>query len=87
MLQLQSEGEGRTISLGTDLSAGQVPQVVVPKGVWQGCMLDDGGRYALMGTTMSPGFDASDFEIGERDRLVEEYPKWSDMIRRLTQRS
>ena len=28
-----------------------------------------GGKWALMGTTMSPGFDYADYEIGDREQL------------------
>src|SRR5262249_32092133 len=35
MLQLWPDGTTRTLVLGTDLKAGQVPQLVVPGGVWQ----------------------------------------------------
>src|SRR6516164_609417 len=36
MLQLWPDGSGRVVILGTDLAAGMLPQVVVPKNVWQG---------------------------------------------------
>src|SRR5579884_2951557 len=39
MLQLGPGPEGRLVTLGTDLHAGQQPQVVVPAGVWQGSIL------------------------------------------------
>ena len=47
MLQLHPDGEGRQITLGPDLLAGQHVQVVVPRGVWQGTVLSEGGRFAL----------------------------------------
>jgi predicted cupin superfamily sugar epimerase len=58
--------------------------VIVPGGVWQGCRLRDGGSVALMGTTMSPGFDERDFEIGDRSSLVSAYPGAKDSILGLT---
>jgi uncharacterized protein len=84
MLQLQPDGSSRTITLGSDLMAGMEPQIVVLGGVWQGCRLKDGGRYALMGTTMSPGFDPRDFEPGNRDELMAAYPRERERIRALT---
>ena len=39
MLQLWPDGSGREVVLGADLAAGQVPQLVVPAGVWQGTRL------------------------------------------------
>lgn len=72
------------IEIGPDLRTGQQLQVVVPGGVWQGTRLITGGRWALMGTTMSPGFDPRDFELGEREGLLRDFPGAAEMIRVLT---
>ena len=84
MLQLFPGGEGRIVTLGRDLTAGQQPQLVVPQGVWQGSELVPGGRFALLGATMAPGFDFADYEAGQRDALVATYSAFADRIRRLT---
>jgi len=84
LLQLHPDGAGRVVTLGTDLRAGQAPQVVVPRGVWQGSTLAPGGEFALLGTTMAPGFDRADFEAGERAHLTAQYPAFAGLIRRLT---
>jgi predicted cupin superfamily sugar epimerase len=84
MLQLFPNAGGRVITLGPDLLAGQSPQVVVPRGVWQGSLLASGGVFALMGTTVAPGFDFADYEPGDRDQLSARYPEFADLIRRLT---
>jgi len=81
MLQLLPDGSARTITLGSDLVAGHQPQVVVCGGVWQGSRLAPGGKFALMGTTMSPGFDAADYEHGNTEQLIAEYPSQGRMIR------
>jgi predicted cupin superfamily sugar epimerase len=47
--------------LGTDIAAGQRPQVVVPKGWWQAAR--PLGEWALVGCTVAPGFDFSGFEL------------------------
>jgi predicted cupin superfamily sugar epimerase len=84
MLQLWPNGSTRTLVLGTDLKAGQVPQLVVPGGVWQGSVLVDGGAWALLGATMAPGFDYADYVAGNRTELVARYPSEVRMIERLT---
>jgi predicted cupin superfamily sugar epimerase len=84
MLQLHPDGEVKTVTLGHDLAAGHEPQVVVRGGVWQGCKLAPGGAWALMGTTMSPGFDYNDYETGNRDALIEQYAGVAEMIRQYT---
>jgi predicted cupin superfamily sugar epimerase len=86
MLQLFPEGDGREIVIGSDILAGQQPQLVVPPGVWQGSRLEPGVEFALLGATMAPGFDYADYEQGGRSDLMAQYPDHSDMIRELTRR-
>jgi len=74
----------QVLIIGNDILAGQRPQVVVPGGAWQGCLLEPGGEFALMGTTMAPGFDYTDYEAGRRQALIAEYPDQAELIRRLT---
>ena len=84
MLQLLPDGQGRTVLLGSNLAAGQSPQVIVPRGVWQGSMLEPGASFALLGCTVAPGFDYADYEDGSREELIAKYPAFADWIRRLT---
>jgi predicted cupin superfamily sugar epimerase len=37
-----------------------------------------------MGTTVAPGFDFADYESGERETLIQQYPDFARMIRELT---
>jgi hypothetical protein len=84
LLQLLPDGTGRVVTLGPNILKGMHLQAVVPRGTWQGSRLRRGGRYALMGTTMAPGFDPVDCEFGDRAKLRRGYPRWSAHIRRLT---
>jgi predicted cupin superfamily sugar epimerase len=84
MLQLWPDGSGRVVMLGTDLRQGMRPQAVVAGGVWQGARLAPGGKLALLGTTVSPGFEFADYETGQRESLVAAYPAFRDMIAALT---
>jgi predicted cupin superfamily sugar epimerase len=86
MLQLSPDGTTRVVQLGTNLNAGQQPQVVVPKSVWQGSRLIPGGAFALLGCTVSPGFEFADYESGHRDALVAQYPDQCGLITALTRR-
>jgi predicted cupin superfamily sugar epimerase len=82
LLLLQPDGSvGRPV-LGTDLVAGQRPQVVVPAGVWMGATVAPGGTYTLFGTSMAPGFTERDYEGGGLD-LVDRYPAAAAAIRAL----
>jgi predicted cupin superfamily sugar epimerase len=83
-LQLEAGGQGRTLTLGSDLQRGHQLQVVVPRGIWQGSFLEPGGKFALLGCTVAPGFEYADYESGDRQALSAQYPAFADLIRRLT---
>jgi predicted cupin superfamily sugar epimerase len=84
LLHLNPDGSGEVFVLGRDIEAGMRLQHVVPGGVWQGSRLRPGGSYALLGTTMSPGFDYNDYETGARQPLTQLYPAHAAMIAALT---
>jgi hypothetical protein len=84
MLQLSEGGEGRMVVIGNDLLRGQRPQVVVERGVWQGSRLVAGGRWALLGCTVSPGFEFEDYEAGQRVELSAGWPEFAEEIAALT---
>jgi len=74
MLQLYKDGRSATFTLGNDLSAGQHVQLVVPAGVWQGTRLIGDGKVALLGCTVTPGFDFADYRSGTYAELAENGP-------------
>jgi len=84
MLLLHPDGRSEEVRLGPDVLGGERVQHVVPRGVWQGSRLRAGGAYALLGTTMAPGFDPADYDGGDRERLVHAYPGAAELIRALT---
>lgn len=84
MLQLHPDGSSQVITVGPEIDKGQQVQVVVPAGVWQGSFLREGGQCALMGTTVAPPFEFSQYEAGDRDALLRQYPSQKDLIARLT---
>jgi hypothetical protein len=86
MLQLRPDGSAQVLVLGTDLATGMRPQVVVPRGTWQGTLLLPGGHYALLGTTMAPGFESSDYERADPAALIEVYAEQRERILALAPR-
>ena len=84
LLLLHPGGLVEVMTLGPDVLGGQRVQLVVSRGVWQGSRVKAGGEWALLGTTMAPGFDFADYETGERERLIAEYPGTAERIRALT---
>ncbi len=72
------------VVMGRDPGRGEVFQAVVPAGSWYGAALAESASYALVGGTVAPGFDFADFELGERGRLLAQFPRHRAVIERLT---
>ncbi len=81
---LTTAGKMEKVALGQDLPQGQRLQMLVPAGTWFGGYLNEGGRYALMGTTVAPGFEFEDFELAGRDELLKAFPEAEKEILKLT---
>ena len=77
------DGRYRAQRLGPDYAAGDLYQAVVPAGCWFGAELAE-GRFALLGCTVSPGFDFADFEMADRQTISDRYPQHAELIGRLT---
>lgn len=86
-VHLRPDGGAARVVLGTDLAAGECPQVVVPAGVWQGARLVPGGTVALLGCTVAPGFEFADYDhagAAERAGMLERWPEHAALIEALT---
>jgi hypothetical protein len=84
MLQLHPDGRSVVLTLGPELAAGQQVQIVVPAGVWQGTRLLGDGKVALLGCTVTPGFDFADYRNATYAELAAKWPEQSERIRFLT---
>ena len=74
----------RRVVLGGRLEEGHQPQLLIPAGTWFGGYLNPGGNFALMGTTVAPGFEFEDFQLGDREGLSKDFPGALEEILRLT---
>ena len=81
---IDADGEYSEIVLGSDPDAGEALQAVVKAGCWFASRVQDRNSFALVGCTVSPGFDFEDFELAKRAELVRLYPQHQDVIERLT---
>lgn len=84
LVLLYPDGTSKIIEMGQDITNGQYVQYAVPRGVWQGSQVKKGGVYSFFGTTMAPAFDKDDFELGDRDILLTQYPERREQILSLT---
>ncbi|WP_254878360.1 cupin domain-containing protein [Streptomyces sp. NA04227] len=80
LLLLHPDGSDRLLRLGTPLGH---PQYVVEAGTWMGARVAAGGRWALFGTTMAPGFLPADYEGADPDDLCARHPRHAARIRAL----
>jgi uncharacterized protein len=84
MLQLHPDGTGKLFVLGQHLDQGMNVQLCVPAFSWQGSRVIAGGKWALLGATVSPGFEFEDFRPGRRTELTKRYPGFQQMVSELT---
>ena len=84
MLQLHPTGSATTLRIGNNLANGERPQVVVARDIWQGSRLVPGGRWALLGCTVTRGFDFDDYEAATRAELCAQWPVYAALITQLT---
>lgn len=81
---ISDTGAYSNVTLGHDFDTGETPQFVVPGGHWfAAATLNDAG-YSLVGCTVSPGFDFTDFELPSRKELVSMFPQHNDLISKFT---
>jgi predicted cupin superfamily sugar epimerase len=81
---LYPDGRHEQHVVGPDLSAGQFPQVVIPRGCWFAARVPRADGYILLGCTVAPGFDFSDFELARRDELIHLFPQHTSLITSFT---
>ena len=64
VLQIAEDADQRTVRLGADLAAGELPQAIVPAQAWQSA--ESTGDWTLVGCTVAPGFDFAEFELAPK---------------------
>jgi len=86
MLLLYPDGSGKQRIIGPELEQGHVPSSIVPRDVWQGTRLQEGGEhgFALFSVMVTPEFLWNDFQLIDRSSLTKQYPEWSKEIVGLT---
>ena len=84
LVELFPDGTWQVTRLGNRLEQGEVPQHLVPAGVWQGSRLAPGGEWTLMSTSMSPAYTPGCYTHGCREELLARWPQAREWIERLT---
>jgi len=70
--------------LGINAEEGECPQILINAGDWFGAKVSKQDSYCLSGCTVSPGFHFEDFEMGNREELINLFPEHKSIINDLT---
>lgn len=82
---IHADGSLQTLVMGADILAGQLLQLHVPGGIWKASRLLEGeNEFGLISEAVSPGFDFADMEMGDRQKLTQQFPQHRTLIERLT---
>ena len=81
---ISEKGNHSEFIIGRDFNKGQTPQLLVSGGYLFGARVINKNDYALVGCTVSPGFDFSDFELPSRKELIFKFPQHQEIITELT---
>jgi len=68
--------------LGKQPHKGVFPQIAIPANTWFAS--ESTGDYSLAGCTVSPGFDFNDFEMADKNKLIDLYREYSIIIEKFT---
>lgn len=81
---INPDGSLTEIRMGHQFGRGERLQVMIPAGCWFTAALVPGGKWALIGCTVAPGFDFQDFELADRESLVAANPQHESLICKYT---
>jgi predicted cupin superfamily sugar epimerase len=80
VLRLFEDGTGDLVTVGSSLVSGERPQLLIPAQTFHVSRVCPGGSWALLGTTVFPGLEPVDVELGRLDRLAAAYPQFRTEI-------
>jgi uncharacterized protein len=81
VLLLYPDGSGEIVTVGSNLQAGERPQLFLPGSTFHTSRLAPGANYALLASTEWPGVEPPDVEHGDIETLLEAYPSFRQEIR------
>jgi len=82
--EIENNGNLITHQLGADLENGETFQCVIKAGNWFGSRCEIANGFSLVGCTVSPGFDFTDFELANKYELCQTFPALANLISEMT---
>ena len=81
---INENGDLQKIKLGSNPENGEALQALMRGGSWFASYVESPKSFALIGCTVSPGFDFRDFEISDRAKMLALFPNHKDIIVKFT---
>jgi len=83
---IHPDGKREDATLGLDILAGEKLQFLVPHNCWFGARVAQTDGHSLVSCSLGPGFEFADFELGNQDELLQEYPQHESLIMAMTRK-
>ena len=80
IILIDQQGRKYTKLLGPRPERAEQPQVIVPAGTVFGAEITEKNSFGLYGCMVTPGFEFDDFEVFNKEDLIQAYPKHADII-------
>jgi predicted cupin superfamily sugar epimerase len=77
------DGSLHKVTMGRDADKGEVLQYWIPPNTWFASRVEKAGGYALCGCTVAPGFEFFDFELANKEQLLNQFPQHHAIIDQL----
>lgn len=81
--EIEPNGNLITHKLGTDLEKGEHFQCFIKAGNWFGSRCEVPNGFSLVGCTVAPGFDFTEFELANKNSLTQAFPHLSALINQM----
>ena len=79
---IDNKGKYSSQDVGNRIDKGEVLQCLVPANTWFASEVKENRSFALLGCTVSFGFDFNDFEMADKS-LINEFPEHEEVLSRL----
>lgn len=83
LYMIDTQGNMTSQKCGLNPDKGEALQLVIPANTWFAAELNRKLPYALCSCMVSPGFTWDDFELAQREHLMQMYPDHATLIERL----
>ncbi|MGD9633029.1 MAG: cupin domain-containing protein [Pirellulales bacterium] len=80
VLLLYSDGRWELRSVGSDLAAGQLPQLLIPALTFHAARVAGDGQYSVLGTSVWLRAEPQDVELGDIGALEDSFPDARELL-------